>query len=133
MHEIGMPARGTARLPEAGAALRIVDLQVGPHDRDARNARHLGNLRVDLDLAVMFAECPLLLRRDVLVAQEDDAALGDEQAQLILLLRRQGRELEAVQLAADVARQVGDGADAQEGGFGWIGAGAGIDVCSAEG
>lgn len=45
-----------------------------------------GGAYVDLDFAVPFAQGFLLLRGDVLVAEEDDAALCDEEAEFVFLL-----------------------------------------------
>ena len=54
------------------------------------------------------AELELLLRREVLVPEEDDAPLGDEQRQLVLLLVGQLPEIDAMDLSSDGRRQVLD-------------------------
>ena len=127
-----MPPRGAPRLAERRRLAALLDLQVGPHDRHAGDARHLRHLGVDLDGAEVGTEGALRLRREVLVAQEDDAALGDQQRQLVLLLVAQLRELQAVQLRADVRGQVHHfRRGGEEGAFGAVGAAAGVDVLSA--
>ncbi len=61
---------------------------------------------MDLNLAKVLAQLLLLLRRDVLVAEEDDAALGDQQRQLVALHVGQILELQAFDLSADVRGQM---------------------------
>lgn len=90
-----------------------------------------------LYLAIMPAKLQLLLRTEVLVAEENDAALSDEQGELVALLGGQVFELETDDFGADVGCQVDDFfGGGEEGGFGWVGAGAGVGVgavCVAEG
>ena len=95
MHQIRMPARRAARLPEVRLP-PFLDLQVRPHDRHAGRAGDLRHLRVDFDDAEVLAQLLLLLGGDVLVAEEDDAALGDEEGELVFLLVRQLRQLDTV-------------------------------------
>ena len=73
----------------------LLDLQIGPHHRHPGDARHLRDLRMDLDFAKVLAQFFLLLRGDVLVAQEDDTAFGDEETEFIALLGSQLRKLDA--------------------------------------
>lgn len=63
---------------------------------------------MDLRLAIVLPKLQLLLGREILVAEEDDAALGDEQRELVALLVRQILELQALDLRPDVHRQAGD-------------------------
>lgn len=84
---------------------------------------------VDFDLAEPFTQCFLVLGREVLVAEEDDASLGDEQSQLVFLLFRQVLELETLDFGADVGGEIGDfGRGRQEGLFLLVGARARVRV-----
>jgi hypothetical protein len=70
-----MPALRANRSAETGSRLR--PRKIRPDDRRALEARHMRHLRVDLDFAVVLAELELLLRAQVLVAEEDNTPLGD--------------------------------------------------------
>lgn len=84
---------------------------------------------MNLGHAVVFTKIKLLLRRDVLVAEEDDAPLGDEQRELVLLLVREVLELQALDLGTDVRRQVRHlGGGREQGALGLFGPRAGILV-----
>lgn len=84
---------------------------------------------MNLDLAQPFSQRPLLLWSQVLVAEEDDAPLGDEQGELVLLRVGEVLELEALDLGADVRREVGHlGRGAEERLLGLVGAGARVGV-----
>ena len=61
-----------------------------------------------LDLAEVRAEIALRLRREVLVTEEDDRALGDKERELVLLLVRELRELQPDDLGADIGGEVLD-------------------------
>ena len=89
------------------------------------------HLRVDLDFTKILSELELLLRAEVLVAEEHHAALGDQQREFVSLLVGQVFELQADDLGADVCGEVLDFfGGGEEGGFVLVGAGAGIDVFS---
>lgn len=62
---------------------------------------------MNLNLAVILAELFLLLRRDILVPEEDDAAFTNQQSKFISLLVREILQLQAFDLCADMSRQVG--------------------------
>ena len=97
-----MPPLRADGFAETGPRLR--PRKIRPDDRRALQAGHMRHLRVDLDFAVVLAELELLLRAQVLVAEEDDAPLGDQQGELVPLLVRQVLELQADDLSADVCR-----------------------------
>lgn len=84
------PPREVSGLPDEGDA--------------ATDIGHLRGLRVDLDLAVaeVEAEVALLLRGDVLVADENDGALRDEERELVLLLVGEVLELDAYELGLGI-------------------------------
>lgn len=84
---------------------------------------------MDLGHAVVLAQLELLLRRQVLVPEEDDAALGDEQGELVLLLVGEVLELQALDLGADMRREVGDlGGGREQRRLGLVGPRAGVVV-----
>ena len=88
-------------------------------------------MRVDLDFTKVLSELELLLRAEVLVAEEHDAALGDQQREFVSLLVGQVFELQADDLGADVCGEVLDFfGGGEEGGFVLVCAGAGVDVFS---
>lgn len=88
-------------------------------------------MRVDLDFTKILSELELLLRAEVLVAEEHHAALGDQQREFVSLLVGQVFELQADDLGADVCGEVLDlFGGGEEGGFVLVGAGAGVDVFS---
>ncbi len=69
-----------------------------------------GETDVDVQRAKVAAELLLLLKAnvlEVLVAEDDDAALGDEQGELVTLLVVELRELQAADLGADDRGQLG--------------------------
>jgi hypothetical protein len=89
------------------------------------------HLRVDLDFAVVLAELELLLRAQILVAEEYNAPLGDQKGELVSLLVRQVFELQADDLGADVRCEVLDFFRGGEEGFLlFVCAGAGVGVFS---
>jgi hypothetical protein len=105
--------------------------QIRPDDRRALQARHMRHLRVDLDFTKILSQLKLLLRAEVLVTEEHDAALGDQQRELVSLLVGQVFELQADDFGADVRGQVLDFfGGGEEGGFVLVGARAGVDVFS---
>lgn len=89
----------------------------------------LTTTHVNLDQAKPLAQLLLLLRRQVLVAEEHDAALGDEQGELVPLVGREVLELDALDLGADVGGEVGHlGRGGEQVLLALVGARAGIDV-----
>jgi hypothetical protein len=89
------------------------------------------HLRVNLDFAKVLSQLELLLRAEVLVTEEHDAALGDQKREFVSLLVGQVFELQADDLGADVCSQVLDFfGGGEEGGFVLVGARAGVDVFS---
>lgn len=84
---------------------------------------------MNLDLAIVLAQLLLVLRRQVLVAEEDDAALGDQESQLVALLVRQVLQLQALNLRPNVCRQIRHlGGRPQQVLLGLVGTGAGIHI-----
>lgn len=84
---------------------------------------------MNLDLTEPLPQRPLLLRGEVLVPEEDDAPLGDEQGELVLLRVGEVLELEALDLGADVRREVRHlGRGPEEGLLVLVGARARVDV-----
>lgn len=101
MHQVGVPTRCAAGVAEVGGALG--GLKCRPDHRHSEIARHLGNLwlftiiksaihetqRRNLlgtgttymyfNLAVVLAQCQLLLRAKVLVTEENNTPFRDEQ------------------------------------------------------
>lgn len=61
---------------------------------------------VNLGLAIPLAQLQLLLGGEVLVPEEDDAALGNQESQLVTLDIRQVLELQTLDLSANVDSQV---------------------------
>lgn len=86
-------------------------------------------LRVDLDFTKILAKLKLLLRAEILVAEEDNATLSDEESQLVSLLVGQVLKLQANNFSANVSGQVLDlfGSGVQ-GALVLVGAGAGVGV-----
>lgn len=66
------------------------------------------DLRVDLDLAEILSQLELLLRAEILVTEEDNAALGDQKSELVSLLVSQVFQLETDDFSADVCSEVLD-------------------------
>ena len=86
-------------------------------------------MRVDLDFAEILPKLELLLRAEILVAEEDHAALGDQKREFVSLLVGQVFELEADDLGADVCGEVLDFfGGGEERLFVLVGACAGVDV-----
>jgi hypothetical protein len=63
---------------------------------------------MDLHLAKPLPQLLLLLRRNLLVSQKDDAALSYQQCKLVPLHIRQILQLQSLNLRADIGRQVRD-------------------------
>lgn len=127
--QISVPSLRANRLTEARA--EVVLHQIRPDDRDALLARHMWHLRVNLNFTEILPQLELLLRAEILIAEEHDAALGDQQREFVSLLVGQVFELQADDLSADVCGQVLDFfGGGEEGGFVLVGAGAGVDVFS---
>jgi hypothetical protein len=133
--QISMPSLRPNRLPETRA--KILLRQIRPDDSRALQARHVRDLRMDFDFAVVLSELELFLRAEVLIAEEDDTSLCDQESELVSLLVSQVLELQADYLRADVCGQVLDFfRGGEEGCFGFVSAGAGVDVfavCVADG
>ena len=66
------------------------------------------HLRMNLDFAVVLAQLKLLLWAEILVAEKDDAALGDQKSEFISLLVGQIFELETDDFCANVCGKVVD-------------------------
>lgn len=75
MHEVGVPARGATWIAEIRFAL--CSLQSWPDHSRAFDAWHVGCLRMDLNHTVVIAESPLLLWRNILVAEEHNGTFGN--------------------------------------------------------
>lgn len=87
------------------------------------------DLRMDLDFAKIPAQLELLLRAEILVAEENNAALGNEKCELIFLLVGQVLELQADNFGADVRSQILDFfGGREECGLVLVCASAGVDV-----
>lgn len=86
-------------------------------------------LRMNLDFTEMLAELKLLLRTQILVAEENDTALSDKESELVSLLVSQVLELQANNLSANVSSQVFNFfRSGEEGGLVLVSAGAGVGV-----
>jgi hypothetical protein len=117
------------RLAEARS--KVVLHQIRPDHSGTLKTRHMWHLRVNLDFAKVLSQLELLLRAEVLVTEEHDAALGDQKREFVSLLVGQVFELQADDLGADVCSQVLDFfGGGEEGGFVLVGARAGVDVFS---
>jgi len=89
------------------------------------------HLRVNLNLTEILPQLKLLLRAQILITEEHDAALSDQKREFVSLLVGQVFELQADDLGADVRGQVFDFCGGgEEGGFVLVGARAGVGVCS---
>jgi hypothetical protein len=127
--QISVPPLRANRLTETRS--KIILHQIRPNHRRALQARHMRHLRVDLNLTKILPQLKLLLRTQILITEEHDAALGDQQRELVSLLVGQVFELQADDLGADVRGQVLDFCGGgEEGGFVLVGARAGVDVFS---
>jgi hypothetical protein len=130
-----MPSLRPNGFPETST--KILLRKIRPDDSRALQARHVRDLRVDFDFAVVLSELELFLRAEVLITEEDDASLCDQEGELVSLLVSQVFELQADYLRADVRGEVLDFfRGGEEGCFGLVGAGAGVDVfavCVADG
>jgi hypothetical protein len=105
-----MPSLRPNGFPETST--KILLRKIRPDDSRALQARHVRDLRVDFDFAVVLSELELFLRAEVLITEEDDASLCDQEGEL------------------DFFR------GGEEGCFVLVGAGAGVDVfavCVADG
>lgn len=86
---------------------------------------------MNLNFTKVLSKFKLLLRAEILVTEEHDAALGDQKREFVSLLVGQVFELQADDLGADVRGQVLDFfGGGEEGGFVLVGARAGVDVFS---
>lgn len=63
---------------------------------------------MDFDLAIPFSKFLLLLWRNVLVTEKDDASLGDQKAKLVLLLVGKIFQLQTDDLRSNMGRQMYD-------------------------
>lgn len=125
--QVGVPALSADGFAEAGSVVRLG--KVCPDYGGALETWHMRHLRVDFDFAVVLAQLELLLRAQILVAEEDNAPLGDQQRKLISLLVGKVFELEADNLGTDVCGQVLDFLRRREQScFLFVGASARIDV-----
>lgn len=104
--QIGVPSLGANRLAETSSIFRSEEIR--PDDGRALEAGYVWDLRVDFDFAKVLSELELLLWAEVLVAEEDHAAFGDEKRKLISLLICEIFELEADNFGADVSGKVLD-------------------------
>lgn len=127
--QVSVPPLRADRLAEAGS--EIVLHQIRPDHSRALQARHMWHLRVNLNFTKVLSKFKLLLRAEILVTEEHDAALGDQKREFVSLLVGQVFELQADDLGADVRGQVLDFfGGGEEGGFVLVGARAGVDVFS---
>lgn len=97
-----MVARGGQAVVALAGAVLVVRAEVDVVVLQA--ALDVGADGVDVEGAKVAGKVLLLLNADVLkvlVAEDDDAALGNEQGQLVLLQVIEGRQLEAADLGAD--------------------------------
>jgi hypothetical protein len=125
--QISMPPLRPNRLPKTRA--EILPRQIRPDNRRPLQPRNMRNLRMDLNFTIILSQLELFLRAEVLVAEEDDAALCDQESELVSLLVGQVFELEPDYFGADVGGEVFDlFGGGEEGCFGFVGAGAGVDV-----
>lgn len=89
------------------------------------------HLRMNLDFAPILAQLKLLLRAEILIAEEHHAPFSDQQRELISLLVSEVFQLQADDLRSDVRGEVLDlFRGGEQGGFLWICPRAGIDVFS---
>jgi len=127
--QISVPPLRADRLAEARSKVRLH--QIRPDHSRALQTRHVRHLRVDLDFAIILPKLELLLRAEVLVTEEHDAALSDQKREFVSLLVGQVFQLQADDLGADVCGEVLDFCrGGEEGGFVLVGARAGVGVCS---
>jgi hypothetical protein len=89
--QISMPPLRPNRLPKTRA--KILPRQIRPDDSRALQTRNMRDLRVNLNFTIILSKLELFLRTEVLVAEEDDAALCDEESELVSLLVCQVFEL----------------------------------------
>lgn len=78
MYKVGVPTRSSAGLPEICCFVIFLVKEIRPHDRDAGTARNLWDLGMNLNDAEVFTESLLLLRRDILIAEKNDASFRDQ-------------------------------------------------------
>ena len=104
--QISVPSLGADRLAETRLDLR--GHQIRPDHTRALEARHVRHLWVDLDFAVVVAKLELLLRTQILVAEEHYTALSDKKSKLISLLVGQVLELQPNDFSTDVCGKVLD-------------------------
>ena len=124
-----MPPLRANRLAEARA--KVVLHQIRPDHSRALKTRHMRHLRVNLDFTEILPQLELLLRAEILITEEHDAALGDQKREFVSLLVGQVFELQADDLGADVCGEVLDFfGGGEEGCFVLVGARAGVDVFS---
>lgn len=89
------------------------------------------HLRMDLDFAIIPAQLELLLRAEILIAEEHHAPFSDQQRELISLLVSEVFQLQADDLRSDVRGEVPDlFRSGKEGGFLQVRARASVDVFS---
>jgi hypothetical protein len=86
-----MPPLRPNRLPKTRA--KILPRQIRPDDSRALQTGNMRDLRVNLNFTIILSKLELFLRTEVLVAEEDDAALCDEESELVSLLVCQVFEL----------------------------------------
>jgi hypothetical protein len=133
--QISMPPLRPNGLPKTRA--KILLRQIRPDDSRALQARNMRDLRMNFNFTIILSKLELFLRTKILIAEEDDAALGDQESELVALLVSQVFELEPDDLGADVGGEVFDFfRGGEEGCFGLVGARAGVDVfavCVADG
>ena len=77
VYEIRVPHRSSSRLSKIRFPA-FLDLQIRPNRSHTRNFRYLRSLGMDFDKPKIFAELLLLLGRNILVQEKDNAALGNE-------------------------------------------------------
>ena len=124
-----MPPLRADRLAETRSEVRLG--QIWPDHGRTLQARHVRHLRVDLDFTKVLPKLKLLLRAEVLITEEYDAALSDQKRELVPLMVGQVFELEPDDLGADVCGEVLDFfGGGEERGFVLVGARAGVDVFS---
>lgn len=84
---------------------------------------------MDFDLSEPFTELFLLLRREILIPEKDDTTLGNQERELILLLRVEVFELQTLDFGTDMRRQVSDFSRGTEQVLlGLVGTSASVDV-----
>lgn len=89
------------------------------------------HLRVDFNLTEILPQLELLLRAEILITEEYNAALSDQQGEFVSLLVGQVFELQADDLGTDVCSEVLDFfGGGEKGCFVLVGARAGVDVFS---